>query len=85
MTEPELKPLIVKCPHCCQLCEVLELNCRIFRCGIYKHNFVQIPPHLPKIQCDYLKANNLIFGCGKPFKLIYNSDKSLVSVICGYI
>ena len=61
--------LIIECPHCQQSIEVVELNCRIFRCGIYKRNFGQIDPHMPKIFCEELVANNAIYGCGKPFKI----------------
>ena len=30
-------PFVISCPHCGQFIEVLALNCRIFRCGIYKN------------------------------------------------
>lgn len=61
--------MIIQCPHCNQTIEVIELNCCIFRCGIYKATFQQIDPHSPKEQCDSLVNNNLIYGCGKPFKI----------------
>jgi len=92
---------IIECPHCQQSIEILELNCRIFRCGIYKRNFGQIDPHMPKIFCEELVANNAIYGCGKPFKIevvnitnvtsenINNNnnmvDLSFNVVICDYI
>jgi len=78
--------LIISCPHCNQSIEVVEINCRIFRCGIMKSDFKQINPHLPKSECDRLFAEQLIYGCGKPFKLVkptatslqnLNRDKSL--------
>ncbi len=77
--------LIISCPYCNQSIEVVELNCRIFRCGIMKSNFTQIHPHLPKSECDRLFNEQLIYGCGKPFKLVksttpdqdINNDKSL--------
>ena len=80
-------PILIICPHCEQQSEILELNCRIFRCGIFKHNFEQIPPHSTKAVCDDLKARDLIFGCGKPFRILENEDKKapLVPVICDYI
>ena len=62
--------LIISCPHCNQSIEVIEINCRIFRCGIMKSNFTQIHPHLPKSECDRLFNEQLIYGCGKPFKLV---------------
>ena len=57
------------------------MNCKIFRCGIYKSNGQQINPHLNKSICDELAANDLIYGCGKPF-LIDNNNNAL---ICEYI
>ena len=52
--------------------EKKQLNCKIFRCGIYKKTGKQIPPHSKKTICDNLAKNNLIYGCGKPF--IYKDD-----------
>jgi hypothetical protein len=46
------KELIINCPHCKQLIIIEQLNCRIFRCGIYKSSGEQINPHLNKINCD---------------------------------
>ena len=65
---------IFNCPHCNQTVTVkkTQLNCRIFRHGIYKHNFKQIDPHAPKDICDKLYKENKIYGCGKPFKFLKN-------------
>ena len=57
------KELIINCPHCDQLIIIVELNCRIFRCGVLKLNGEQIYSHLNKNICDDLTANNLIYGC----------------------
>jgi hypothetical protein len=72
--------LLVQCPHCEQMIEVIAVNCKIFRCGVYRDNFVQIPPHLPKENCDELVLSKRIFGCGKPFMLDNGT-----AVICAYI
>lgn len=74
------------CPHCEMHIQVLkkEFNCKIFRCGIYKNNFKQINPHMKKEKCEELVKNNLIYGCGKPFKIIINENKLQV-VKCDYI
>ena len=77
-------PFIVTCPHCVQSIEVLEVNCRIFRCGILKSNYTQINPHLSKVECDKLVNDDLIFGCGKPFELI-NNNGLWKPVPCEYI
>lgn len=83
--------IFIKCPHCNTMIEVIELNCKIFRCGIYKNNFEQIDPHLNKEECDRLYNNGLIYGCSKPFMVIVkiNDEDNLKieydSVICDYI
>jgi hypothetical protein len=59
---------------------------------MYKANYQQIDPHLPKVQCDQLVADSLIFGCGKPFRLVpKDSSKQLTLdamydvIVCDYI
>jgi len=79
--------LIIKCPHCLEeiIIKTTEINCAIFRHGIYKKTMEQINPHMNKIHCDNLKSKDLIYGCGKPFKLINDSDNSFKAIICDYI
>jgi hypothetical protein len=72
--------MLVLCPHCGQMADIIELNCAIFRCGIYKLTFLQISPHLPKDECDRLAANQLIYGCGKPFMVVHGK-----AMLCSYI
>jgi hypothetical protein len=55
-------PLLVNCPHCQQLIHVEQINCAIFRCGVEKQTGQQIPPHLPKPECDRLASENRIYG-----------------------
>lgn len=75
--------IIISCPHCFE--EIIiyknEINCRIFRHGIYKINMMQMNPHENKNECDRLLENNEIYGCGKPFRL----DVDDTVVICEYI
>lgn len=74
----------VECPHCkCQV-EILQINCAIFRHGVFKDTKEQIHPHLPKEQCDALIQEDKIYGCGKPFQLIKNGEK-YEATICDYI
>jgi hypothetical protein len=65
---------ILNCPYsdCNIAIEIIEINCAIFRCGIHK-NGTQIDPHLVKEECDKLKQEDKIWGCGRPFKLINGS------------
>ena len=72
--------MLIQCPHCDQYIEIIALNCAIFRCGIYKQNYEQIPPHLPELQCRQLIDNNLIYGCGRPFKICNG-----IAIICEHI
>jgi hypothetical protein len=60
---------VFKCPHCHQDVQVPKsgINCKIFRHGVYKTNFDQIPPHSKKEVCDDLFNMGKIYGCGKPF------------------
>ena len=71
---------IISCPHCNDWIIIEALNCCIFRHGIYKSSLSQINPHLPKEECDELKEKELIYGCGKPFKII-----NFLAVKCDYI
>ena len=59
-----------QCPHCHLFCQVSqqEINCKIFRHGIYKRDFSFLDPHASKEVCDRVKSENLIWGCAKPFR-----------------
>lgn len=71
---------IIICPHCNIHIIIEELNCGIFRCGMYKDTHKQVDPHLPKIECDKLILENAIYGCGKPFQI-----KNNIITVCDYI
>ena len=74
----------VKCPHCNNYVLIEQVNCAIFRHGIFKENMVQINQHLTKVECDKLINNNLIYGCGKPFK-IEKINNIWIAIECDYI
>ncbi len=79
---------VVECPHCKEPVLIEQVNCAIFRHGVQKDNFQQIGPHASKEECVNFINNNLIYGCGKPFKLEKNYDNkenNYVAVICDYI
>jgi len=82
--------LVVECPHCKYPILIEELNCRIFRHGVFKINGTQINPHASKELCDFYVKNSLILGCSKPFQIIQNknsinNDDTFIAVICDYI
>ena len=62
-----------------------ELKCHIFRHGVLKESGTQMNPHETKAECDRLVALGLIFGCGKPFRVIYQEDRTAIAVTCDYI
>ena len=78
--------LIINCPHCLEPVLIEQLNCCIFRHGVFKTNGNQICPHSPKEKCDYYIQHNLIHGCGKPFKIIKQEENNeCKAIICDYI
>ena len=76
-----------KCPHCGGSIEVLkkDLNCKIFRHGIYKETMQPLAPHSSKDICDEARMSGKIYGCGKPFKICILSDSAAIIVTCKYI
>lgn len=76
--------IIVTCPHCQEFIEILQINCAIFRHAIFRATGQQIDPHTSKELCDQYIKNDLIYGCGKPFKLIVKDD-DFFTEICDYI
>jgi hypothetical protein len=77
------EPILV-CPHCNNYVLIEKINCGIFRHGTLKTNNTQINPHANKEECDYYINNNLIYGCGKPFRIVQKNDKFIIE-ICEYI
>jgi hypothetical protein len=76
---------IITCPHCDDILIISELNCCIFRHGIYKNSNQQIDPHLSEKKCNILIKNDLIYGCGKPFQIIVQDDETWIVKKCDYI
>ena len=77
--------IIINCPNCDDdiLIYINEINCSIFRHGVIKQTFQQIPLHTFKEQCeDYITCDS-VYGCARPFKLLYN-DNTYVAVKCEY-
>lgn len=77
---------IVTCPHCKDFIEIVSINCGIFRHGHFKAGMKQINPHLPKNECDRLFNEGLIYGCGKPFRVVKKDNSNeYEAIICDYI
>ena len=75
---------VITCPSCSSPVLIEQINCAIFRHGIFKRNGTQIPPHSSEADCDAFVKNELIYGCGKPF-IIVSVDGQPVAEHCGYI
>ena len=76
---------IITCPNCNDILIISELNCSIFRHGIYKKSNQQIDQHLSKEKCDILIETNQIYGCEKPFQIIIQDDETWIIKKCDYI
>jgi len=72
--------ILYKCPHCYGEVQIIEMNCKIFRHGIYKKNNQQLDPHASEKICKQVFEEGLIYGCGKPFTIVENK-----AVKCDYI
>jgi len=75
---------VLTCPHCSKFIIIEQINCGIFRHGTLKSNNTQINPHASKEECEHFINNGLIYGCGKPFRIIQKEDKFFIE-ICEYI
>ena len=80
--DSETQTYYFKCPHCKVLIQVPrnEIRCTIFRHAVFKKNSAFVPPHAPKDECERWLAQDLVWGCAKPFK--FNGNKV---EICDYI
>ena len=79
--------IYTKCPHCREsvIIDEKDIACAIFRHGVFKKNDKQMNPHAPKKVCDRLFKKGLIYGCGKPFKLVKDASGNYIAIICGYV
>jgi len=78
-------PTVVQCPHCFEYVCIDEVNCGIFRHGVYKHTMLPVDPHATYDQCQVIILSDTCFGCVKPFRLEKNSLNVVTAVKCGYI
>lgn len=84
---PEDKTYVFECPHCNLMIQVSQQQviCKTFRHGVMKDTMKQIPPHTKKDECERLKNADLIYGCGKPFKMFKSHKKYAYVDVCDYI
>ena len=74
--------IVFQCPHCREDIVVMkaEINCAIFRHGVLKTTGQQMNPHATQQECEQLYKDGLIYGCGKPFRLVNGR-----TLVCEYI
>jgi hypothetical protein len=84
MNEQEIN-ITVTCPNCQEPILIEKLNCGIFRHGVIKKNGKQMEPHSNKELCEFLKEKDIIYGCGKPFRILQLSNGDYLVETCGYI
>jgi hypothetical protein len=84
MTDNKKEEPVLICPHCNEFIIIEQINCGIFRHGTLKSNNTQINPHASKEECEYFINSDLIYGCGKPFRIIQKEDNFFIE-ICEYI
>ena len=76
---------MVTCPNCNEFVLIEKLNCKIFRHCVFKLSGIQIQTHATKEQCELYMAKKIIYGCGKPFKIVKDASDNFVTEICDYI
>ena len=81
------KSYLFNCPNCDQFIIVNnnEVNCRIFRHAQFKSTGIQLNPHASKDYCDELVNSDLVYGCAKPFQLLYENGIVKFAIPCDYI
>lgn len=83
---------VFSCPHCLGsvVVHVSEVNCQIFRHAVLKNSgeqqvIAQVNPHAPKEELKYLVENDLVYGCGRPFRMFQENGLWSYVDVCDYI
>jgi hypothetical protein len=81
---------IFNCPHCLGsiVVQCQDVNCQIFRHAVLKNEGTQVNPHASRQELQVLKNNDLLYGCGGPFRMIKDPEHSVHwshAVACDYI
>ncbi len=77
--------IYLNCPHCGNMFMTTEqsIACAIYRHAVLKSNMEQINPHASEVECQTFVNNDLIYGCGGPFR-ITKTNGAYSAVVCGY-
>lgn len=74
------------CVHCGEpfIIARKDFNCKILRHGVIKETEKQMDPHAKKETCEELVQKGLLYGCGKPMRIVSKGDEYSVEM-CEYI
>ena len=80
------KEICINCPHCSNIIIIYkkDINCAIFRHGVFITSLEQMNPHTSQILCEEYIREKIIYGCGRPF-ILKKNDTNYYAEICGYI
>ncbi len=78
--------IIFQCVHCQEFFVLAkkDFNCKILRHGVMKATGQPMDPHAPETECKRLVQEGLIYGCGKPMRVIVNGETITVEA-CDYL
>lgn len=82
------KTHVFNCVHCGEPFVIKErdFNCRILRHGVMRADGRPINPHAPRVECERLVREGLIWGCGKPMRIVATAGEGGWQVeACDYI
>ena len=86
MPKHESEDVVFTCLHCGSpfVIRKSEFNCKILRHGVMKDTMKPMDPHAPKAECERLVREGLIYGCGKPMRIVVRGSECVLE-ICEYI
>jgi hypothetical protein len=75
------------CLHCGEpfIIAKKDFNCKILRHGVMKDTLRPMDPHASKETCEEFVQKGLIYGCGKPMRILQKSSDEYVVEICEYV
>ena len=62
--------MLIQCPWCNMFVWIEDVGCGIVSHAVMKDTMKQLNSFTSKEQCNYLKNNDFIFGCGGQFRII---------------
>lgn len=57
-----------------------EIHCGIFRCGVMRGSGDQIAVHATKEQCQRMLAEEMVYGCARPFTITKDPESGVFQI-----